>query len=67
MSATQEHREGWGFPPGSRKCHYFRDGMSLCRRWGFAFALRLEPDNGRPSKDDCAPCRRAFDREQAAS
>ena len=54
--------EGWGFPGGSRKAHYFRQMTSLCRRWGF-YAGHLEADNGTPSPDDCAACRRVLDRE----
>lgn len=55
---------GWGFPGGSRKAHFFREAMSVCRRWGFYFGA-LEPDNGKPSPDDCAACRKFLDRENA--
>lgn len=50
--------EGWGFPTSARKAHYFRDGRSLCGRYGWFVADndRLEPDT-KPSRDDCAGCR----------
>lgn len=63
--------EGWGFPRDSRKAHYFRDTMSLCRKFGF-YRGPLEPegvwDGGvpKPSPDDCAPCRKALNRERSA-
>lgn len=57
-------KEGWGFTGTSRKAHYFREGMSLCGKWGFRSPnAPLEPDNG-PSRDDCVACRRALDREK---
>lgn len=64
---TERPEEGWGFPPGSRKCHYFVEGgtRSLCGRWGFAFKLPLEPDEG-ASKEDCTPCRRELEKRKAA-
>lgn len=56
--------EGWGvIRPGDRKVHYYRDGMSLCRRVGF-YSGELEPDTG-PSTDDHAECRKILDKEKA--
>lgn len=58
--------EGWGFPGAARKAHYFRESAtSLCGGWLWTPAITapdmaLEPDN-KPSKDDCAKCRRLFD------
>lgn len=57
--------DGWGFPGNSRKCHYFRGLTSLCGKWGFYMGQR-EPDEGK-SKDDCAACRRALDKEAATT
>ena len=48
--------EGWGWPLNSRKAHYFRHTMSLCRRYGF-YRSYLEPDD-KPSPDDCKACRK---------
>lgn len=60
MSA--ELTEGWGVIfHGYRKAHYYRDGMSLCRRMGF-YHGELDPDEG-TSKDDCAACRKELTRE----
>ncbi len=59
-------REGWGFPGRSIKCHYFRDGTSLCGKWGFYFG-RLEPDTGKTGPDDCKACARAKEKERADS
>ena len=57
-----EQEEGWGvIRPGDRKAHYYRGSFSLCGRVGFYFGEK-DPDNGR-SKDDCAACRKALDRE----
>jgi hypothetical protein len=28
-----ERTEGWGYVLNARNAHYFRDNMSLCRRW----------------------------------
>ncbi|KKN37026.1 hypothetical protein LCGC14_0767860 [marine sediment metagenome] len=38
-----ENKEGWGFPAGSKKAHYFEaNGMSLCRKYGFYFGERKD-------------------------
>ena len=56
--------EGWGvIRPGDRRAHYYRNGMSLCRRIGF-YGGSLDPDAFK-SKDDCAACRKLLDREHA--
>lgn len=55
--------EGWAFPANSRKAHFFRNTMALCRRYGF-YTGPLQPDDGTPSPDDCVACRRAVDAEQ---
>lgn len=58
---------GWGFTARSTKAHYFRDGTSLCRKWGFRVSTAPhEPDKG-PSPDDCLACRRVLDKERAAA
>jgi hypothetical protein len=61
---VSELDEGWGWPMLSRKAHYFRGAMSLCRRW--MYTGTLEAEDGKASKDDCVPCRRAVDRERAS-
>lgn len=62
MSA--ETKEGWGvIRPGDRKAHYYRQGMSLCRRVGF-YGGPLDAEDF-PSKDDCAACRKELLREAA--
>lgn len=56
--------EGWGvIRPGDRKAHYYREGTALCRRVGF-YRGPLEADEF-TSKQDCAPCRRALEKEKA--
>lgn len=53
MSAANE---GWGYPTATaRKPHYFRDGRSLCGKYG-CFGVPLTPDNGRAQPDDCSAC-----------
>lgn len=64
MSTDATVTEGWAFPANSRKAHYMRDTMALCRKYGF-YRGPLQPDNGKPSKDDCAACRKALDKERA--
>jgi hypothetical protein len=58
--------EGWWFPGLSRKAHYFREGRSLCGKWGTFGQQPLTPDTHK-SPDDCAACRRKLDREKATS
>ena len=55
--------EGWGFPNGSRKAHYFRGMMALCRKYGF-YGEPLETDD-EASPDDCAVCRKHLSRHPA--
>lgn len=57
--------EGWGFPNGSRKAHYFRDTISLCRRYGFYMGPLDSSDKQSP--DDCRECRRKRDKESVTS
>ncbi len=65
-TGKQAEPEGWGvIRPGDRRAHYYREGMSLCRRVGF-YSGPLDPDTFK-SKDDCAACRKVLDREQAKS
>ena len=61
--STPELTEGWGvIPPGSRKAHYYRDSMSLCRTRGFYFGP-LSPDEF-ASPDDCKACRKELTAEK---
>ena len=57
-------KEGWGFPRGSQKAHYFQeDGMSLCRKWGF---YRGDKEQGNDdSPDNCIACKKALQRRKA--
>ena len=48
--------EGWGFPTGSRKAHYFVDGRSLCRKWMYLGGLMPSEKTTVPS--DCVTCAR---------
>lgn len=50
--------EGWARPMLSKKFHYFRDAESLCRKWMLKPPDGYEPDNGKPTADDCAACRK---------
>lgn len=57
---------GWGWPTlTATKAHYWREGenRSLCGKYG-RILVTVEPDNG-PSPDDCKPCRRKLEQEQA--
>lgn len=66
IMADEGPTEGWGvIRPGDRKAHYYRKGMSLCRRIGF-YSGYIEPADDTKSTispDDCAACRKILDRE----
>lgn len=47
--------EGWVSLINSRKYHYVRGGMSLCRKFMYLGAS-FEPDTGTVNKNDCAAC-----------
>ena len=54
--------EGWAFPDGARKAHYFVDSMALCRKYGFYRGAFLVCDPNEVSPDDCAQCVRLYKR-----
>lgn len=70
MASSDQHTtpatEGWGNPSpfdSRSKFHYFRKGMSLCRKWGIPVGqIALEQGNDDHS-DNCAPCKRLKLRE----
>ena len=54
---SQNEKEGWAFPSGSRKAHYFtHDGRSLCGGYGF-YCGDVEQGND-ASPDNCSACKR---------
>jgi len=64
MNENRRPNTGWGFPDGSRKCHFFlEDGMALCRKYGFFFGPK-SLDNGKTSPDDCSVCRKILDKQK---
>lgn len=66
MSATVSDN-GWAQPANSRKFHFFRNGMSLCRKMAF-FAKDLDPDTGgEKQQDDCAQCYKKLTAEKEAA
>jgi len=58
--------EGWTWIIGSRKWHYFREGKSLCGKWGLLTEPHFEAGND-ASPDNCAACRRVRVLEKAGS
>lgn len=46
--------DGWAFPLGASKAHYFVDGRSLCGRWDAS--VWDIPANDDVSVNDCAEC-----------
>lgn len=56
--AAPKRTEGWLRPSASRKFHYYVDGRSLCRSWGFPDETQLEADTGNKEKgkEDCTVC-----------
>ena len=60
--------EGWGKPTQSRKFHYFIEGRSLCRNWGWwAQHGPLDNDTGKTNTDDCAACARKMEKRRKES
>lgn len=61
-------KEGWAGVEGGRKWHYFVDGRSLCRKYGFfGNQSNLEQGNDN-SPDNCTECKRKLlKRQQGAS
>lgn len=61
MDSDKPGRQGWGFPGGSRKAHYFIIepgriiGDSLCGMWGF-YGGQTEQGND-DSPDNCSACK----------
>ena len=65
VEQKEGQKEGWGFPGGSRKAHYFVDGVSLCGKWGFYFGL-LEQGND-TSPDNCPTCIKKLAKRKGAN
>lgn len=58
--------EGWHWPVSSRKAHYFRKGISLCKRWLFCGPLVGSQETGtEPGPDDCHECHRRLMKERS--
>ena len=56
-------KEGWTWLFNARKWHYFRDGQSLCKKWGLLGSRDLEQGNDN-SPDNCATCRKILKKEK---
>lgn len=61
---SEELTEGWVFLSNSKKAHYFREGRSLCRKWGY-MGNAYEADEFE-SADDCKDCRSRLNKEKEA-
>jgi len=68
-----ELREGWARAgranswPSSIRRHYFRNGLTLCRKYGVADIVQsgpLEDPKGRKPVVDCVPCTVRLDKEE---
>jgi hypothetical protein len=64
MQNTATINEGWGYISNSPKWHYFRNGRSLCGRWGSFGRTDLEQGND-GSPDNCKACRTKITAEKA--
>ena len=49
--------QGWVTLINSRKYHYFNGSRSLCCKFLY-LGSEYDPDDGKPSKNDCAECRK---------
>jgi hypothetical protein len=57
MDATETVKGAWGWPPLSRKAHWFIDGRSLCGKWLYTGApCRTQVTLAKIYPDDCAMC-----------
>lgn len=56
-------QEGWTWVYGSRKWHYFIEGMSLCRKWALLGNPSLEQGND-DSPDNCTACRKILEKRR---
>lgn len=65
MSEAKE-KEGWDW--AGKAYHYFVDGRSLCRNWGFPhyYYNDMQPDTGNttPQRNDCKGCFRQLIRRR---
>lgn len=59
--------EGWGWPPASRKAHYFvaGDARSICGGW--LYTGELEDVQTGASADDCKKCARLSAKRKEAT
>ena len=48
--------EGWTWLQNSPKWHYFRDGRSLCSKWGLWGNLKFAETENLDSPDNCKAC-----------
>ena len=58
-----DFKEGWNYLVNSPKWHYFRDGRSLCRRWGIYGKNEDSQQGNNGSPDNCKACRTALEKE----
>ena len=62
--SDKEIKKGWGLPSQSRKWHYFMNGRSLCRKFGWFDRDPLEEGNDN-SLDNCKDCKRRLEKIKA--
>jgi len=61
-----EKTEGWALPGTASRMHYMRDGMALCRKWGF-YRGGLLSDEEICNAARCSQCRRLHERDTESS
>lgn len=64
MSDAQTIKEGWAIPLRANKAHYFRTGMSLCRKWMFVGKIFKDEQSEKQLPDDCKQCWREVEKEK---
>ena len=55
-------KEGWTWLSNATKWHYFRNGQSLCKKYGIFGPGDLELGNN-DSPDNCVQCRKILIKE----
>ena len=59
-----EMKEGWNWLLNSGKYHYFRNGQSLCGRWGILSNGGIDENHPDDDYENCKTCMKILKREK---
>ena len=57
-------KEGWNWLWNAKKYHYFRNGQSLCGRWGILSDSGIDENHPDDSSENCKTCMKILQRER---